>query len=316
MRNRAAKILLFLLLWVSLSGLVYGQAVIEYTKSDGQREWRIKLVLGHVDPDKQKNPYSYQTIFYPALLLPGRYMGPYRVYYEPLIKGMEDLPFCITWLKRISAADQYHRARLKGSDESRQLPPDKALPTLTPKQIDQTIRKALALFKRGKFQYSMTLLKKILIAESASPADGSEEGVTAILYGHSLFALGYYQLAVPALRKGMRLINKFEDTPMDLAEFYGKPEILKEHMAGLETWVKYNPEDMDAKFLLGYVYFFTGRPAQSQSVLAGLLESRHPDPNLPPRQAGVSGSEQGDKEAERLLKKAKQLLSQKKKPPE
>jgi tetratricopeptide (TPR) repeat protein len=218
------------------------------------------------------------------------------VYSEPTIKGTDDLPFSIVYLKRKKPARievKRYEAELNKSF-NRNKPSDiKESVKLTSFDAEQLIKSALALFKNNKFKESAETIKKILI-------ENPDNGVALILYGNALFAMEDYTFSARAIRKGMAVIDDFEDTPMDLKEFYDIPKTLDKQSEELATLVKYSPENFEARFLLGYIHYFSGKLKESLAVLEPFTEFK-----------------EADKEALRFVLRAKETLRKqtKQKPP-
>lgn len=279
-----------LCLMVLLSSTVVplqSETSFDFTTSDGKNQWQIKVVLCNVQnksvhdnsalpPGAVKN-HKYLGSIYPPLLIPGNYPVIWRIYYKASDPKTVENPASALYLwQKIHA---WHEAE-QGFYRSKLTNPKKADNSLKKERLDKILQQGLQLFKQDKFNEAIQKLKEGILLEP-------EDGVIAILYGYALFAADKYSLATKALRRGMRSINDFTATPMDLREFYTKAEVLEKQITKLETWVKYHPEDLETLFLLGYVCFSTLRFDKAIDAFK-LLRERNPL----------------DREAELLLKKA------------
>jgi tetratricopeptide (TPR) repeat protein len=56
-----------------------------------------------------------------------------------------------------------------------------------------------------------------------------------------------------------------------LQEFYGDAGEYQRHLKGLERQVDLRPRLADMKFLLAYIYYFSGRYADASSLLAEVV---------------------------------------------
>ncbi len=208
-------------------------------------------------------------------MLPEDIINYFETGREPGVRVIDDTSFGIIYLEKRSAEKEAVRAQIQGEN-----PENRNQPTIsvhakeqTTSEIEKTITTALRLFKENKFDKAAAGLKQFLLKKNDNP-------VVLIIYGHSLFAQGYYKLATHSLRKGIKLIKDFQNTPMDLQEFYDKPETMQKQLEDLISWVKYNPADLDAQFLLGYVYFFTNQYEKSIPAFQNLKEKKYTEPSL------------------------------------
>lgn len=220
--------------------------------------------------------------------------GTTGLYSEPTIKGMDDLPFSIVYMKRKKPSQinlKRYEAELNKTFNRAKPSRINEKPNLNSFDTNQLIKSSLALFKDDKFRESAETIKKILL-------ENPENGVALILYGNALFAMGDYTFSARAIRKGMAIVNDLEDTPMDLKEFYDDPKTFDKQTEELAILAKYSPESFEAKFLLGYVYYFSGKTNESLAILKPLAEFKEPD-----------------KEALRFVLRAKEIMRKQNTPP-
>jgi len=103
-----------------------------------------------------------------------------------------------------------------------------------------------------------------------------QNGFAELAYALGHFALGDYQAAAAAVRRGVALVPDVIDAPIDVVRQYGEAKDFETHMQGLQLYVASHPEDQNAWFLLGYVRYSSGNPqeaAEAFTKAAGL------DPN-------------------------------------
>ncbi len=289
--TRLLKTICLLLLLSGPVVALHGETSFDFTTSGGQQ---IKIIMGNSSDTQPRERasiknYRYLGSVYPTLVIPNRYPVIWRIYYKinsPKLSGNQASTLYL-WQKIRAwhqAQQDFYQSKLANPPATPNTPNLKSADNaLKRERLNKILQQGLELFKKDKFTEAAQELKKGILLKP-------DDGVTAILYGHALFASGKYSLAAKALRRGMRSIKNFPATPMDLKEFYSKPEILTKQISQLETWVKYHPEDLETSFLLGYVYFFTSRLDKAIDTFK-LLRKQNPL----------------DAEAEALLTKALEL---------
>jgi tetratricopeptide (TPR) repeat protein len=88
---------------------------------------------------------------------------------------------------------------------------------------------------------------------------------------HASFASGEYRTAGRYLARALAREPNWGLYEFRLQEFYGNREEYRRHVADLERLVQLRPDSADMKFLLAYVYYFSGRYADSADLLAEVL---------------------------------------------
>lgn len=270
---------------------LHGETSFDFTTSGGQQ---IKIIMvNSSDNQTQKRSriknYRYLGSVYPTLVIPNKYPVIWRIYCKtnsPKLSGNQASTLYL-WQKIRAwheAQQDFYRSKLASPPATTNTPNLRSADNaLKRERLNKILQQGLELFKKDKFAEAAQKFKTGILLKP-------DDGVTTILYGHALFASGKYSLAAKASRRGMRSINNFPATPMDLKEFYSRPEVLAKQISRLETWVKYHPEDLGTLFLLGYVYFFTSRLDKAVDTFK-LLREQNPL----------------DREAEALLTKALEL---------
>lgn len=125
-------------------------------------------------------------------------------------------------------------------------------------------------FKEGNYRGAQ---EQYLIAqkrEAASP-------VPLFAIGHTSFALGKYEAAAAAIRLGMKNHRGWAKVKMDRRNFYPKADDFLEQILTLEKWSRENSENPEGHFLLGYNYYFSGRPSLALKAFKKALELNSKD---------------------------------------
>ncbi len=104
------------------------------------------------------------------------------------------------------------------------------------------------------------------LAVRKAPADPT----AAFALGHGLFALGRYDEAGRTLRRAVRLFPDIVAVAMNRRDFYSDPTVFERQLARLADHVRRNPTDTQARFLLAYNYYFSGRLAEARDHFAAL----------------------------------------------
>ena len=94
--------------------------------------------------------------------------------------------------------------------------------------------------------------------------------------GHAAFANGEYKSAVKNIGLALGLEPNWGLYEFRMQEFYGDRTDFARHLRDLERLVQLRPKAADMKFLLAYVYYFTGRYADAADLLSEVLQL---DPN-------------------------------------
>jgi hypothetical protein len=76
---------------------------------------------------------------------------------------------------------------------------------------------------------------------------------------HCLFALGVYKTAGRNVRRGLDRFPDWGLVSLDLTKFYRNDATFLEQLLKLRRYVAEHPEDLDARLLLGYCYYFSGK---------------------------------------------------------
>jgi tetratricopeptide (TPR) repeat protein len=88
---------------------------------------------------------------------------------------------------------------------------------------------------------------------------------------HAAFANSECRQAVRYLEEALALEPNWGLYEFKLQEFYGDTQEFERQLKNLERQVELRPQSADLKFLLAYVYYFSGRYSDAGDVLAQVL---------------------------------------------
>lgn len=104
-------------------------------------------------------------------------------------------------------------------------------------------------------------------AHKASP----EDPYALFALVHASFANGEFRQAGRYLDKALAIEPNWALFEFRLQEFYGDDEEYERHLKNLERLVQLRPDSARLKFLLAYVYYFSGRFADATDLLVEVL---------------------------------------------
>jgi tetratricopeptide (TPR) repeat protein len=110
-------------------------------------------------------------------------------------------------------------------------------------------------------------------AHKARPKDA----FSLFALAHAAYANSEYKQALRYLEDALALEPNWGLYEFRLQEFYGDPGEYERHLKDLERQVQLRPRAADMKFLLAYVYYFSGRYADAADLLGEVVRL---DPNL------------------------------------
>jgi len=116
-------------------------------------------------------------------------------------------------------------------------------------------------FQEGRYEDAKAYLARAVLND---PQNGFAELAYAL--GH--FAVGDYQPAAAAVRRGLASVPDIVDAPLDIVRQYGEPKDFEMHMQALQLYVASHPDDQNAWFLMGYVLYSSGHPEKAASAFA------------------------------------------------
>lgn len=131
---------------------------------------------------------------------------------------------------------------------------------------DALIDYGSSFFKNADYQTAASLFKRAIDLDQKLP-------VVHIAYGDSLFALGRFDEATQAILTGLEIYPKYAENPINRREFYNNPSEFDRQLRILENYVHTHPSNLNARFLLGYNYFFTQAYEKAEEQLKAVLSS-------------------------------------------
>ncbi len=140
--------------------------------------------------------------------------------------------------------------------------------SLDPEKLppDELIDYGSSFFKSSDYSMAAKLFKRAIDLDQRLP-------VVHIAYGDSLFALGRFDEATEAILKGLEIYPKYAETPINRREFYSNPSDFDRQLRHLENYVSSHPANLNARFLLGYNYFFIQAYERAEEQLKAVLSS-------------------------------------------
>lgn len=143
----------------------------------------------------------------------------------------------------------------------------------TQQRADHGLTTGKRYFKQGGYSLAVESFQRAVLA-------APQDGVPKLYFGLAHFAVGDYEYAAYAIRRGMDRVPSRGKDAMDPRHLYGKSADLDRHLAALHAQVERDPANGDAHFLLGYMLYHAGHysPALEQFDLA-------PQSDLKDRQA-------------------------------
>ena len=137
----------------------------------------------------------------------------------------------------------------------------------------RTVVRALFAFREEKYERTLELLNTL-------DPDERQMDVVGLLRSQALFAKKKYDLAAAALRRALESLpaSNWPGIPGDYRRYYASAARYADQMRALQTHVKNNPADADARLLLGYHYGYLGyrNDARKQLAAAARLSSEDP----------------------------------------
>ncbi|MEW6234386.1 MAG: tetratricopeptide repeat protein [Candidatus Omnitrophota bacterium] len=157
----------------------------------------------------------------------------------------------------------------------RQIPPSVSPPSPPPRPQEESqsfaehLTEANRLFKQRDYVNSVPEFRQ---ATNKQPSNAPSQMGFAL----ALFATGDYGAAASTLRQALKLHSAWYDKAVDLSVYYGDLNDFKAHFALLDRYLLKQADNLNVKFLWGYLHFVEGRLQKAADALAQILEK---DPN-------------------------------------
>ncbi len=133
--------------------------------------------------------------------------------------------------------------------------------------VDELINYGSSFFKKSDYSMAAKLFKRAIETQKDVP-------VVHIAYGDSLFALGRFDEATQAILKGLEIYPKYAEAQINRRDFYGNPSEFDAQLQRLENYVHKHPTNLNARFLLGYNYFFIQDYDRADQQLQAVLSDK------------------------------------------
>jgi len=154
-------------------------------------------------------------------------------------------------------------------------------PPLSPEargQLIVALRRGAASYEEhmrvGDFRFFMGDFTLAGEAYRAAHKARPEDPFALFALTHAAFANGEYRTTERLLETALALEPNWGLYEFRIQEFYGEREEYDRHMANLERLVELRPSSTSMKFLLAYVYYFSGRYADAAELLAEILRMK------------------------------------------
>jgi tetratricopeptide (TPR) repeat protein len=140
---------------------------------------------------------------------------------------------------------------------------------------------AMQAFYRGDYE---TARREFIRAIVASPDDPE----LLMMYGFAHFATGDYLVATLAIRRAIKDDPTLIESPVDILGLYASEDQFNAQVARLDDALRQNDQDVDARFLAGFVRYAAGRAGEAQNYFAGCAAFAPQEPtNLLMRDAAM-----------------------------
>ncbi len=120
-------------------------------------------------------------------------------------------------------------------------------------------------FHQERFKEAAEMFRRAVEAFPQAP-------IPHLAYGHALFAQGKFIPASRSLQAGVTLFPKWAGARINLRNFFTRQSVFERRLEDLEAR---GYEDFDGRFLLGYIYHFSGRKDAGERIFL-LLEKDYP----------------------------------------
>lgn len=130
-------------------------------------------------------------------------------------------------------------------------------------------------FSTGNYQEARKQYAQAILKEQNDPRGHIAMGLT-------LAALGDYSEAGRALRNGVTLAPSLSEGGFDLSQAYGNRDDMLRHIAGVNDYLRKNPDDMNALFVAGFMQIFGGDVPNGKAAFESYKSRSDADPKMTP----------------------------------
>ncbi len=208
------------------------------------------------------DPYGYQYPYYPPL---------YSSYLPPLYLPAEDL-FGPRAAQRILGGDNPPRPKPNANvivdDEGSE--PKRGVERGT---NSQAVTRAWKLIAFGDARFARQEYSDANQRYRDASRTAPQLADAWFRQGFAMIAIGRYDLAVAAIRRGLKLNPNWAKSDFNLKELYGPDDAIKNaHRDALAEAAEANPNDADLLFLLGVHLYFDGQIDRAKKFFARAKE--------------------------------------------
>jgi len=231
----------------------------------------------HYDPYRYYG-YSYSCVYYPEPVV-YRLHSPSVVYVErdPVYVEVERAPETII-IQPEPEPEMGPPAPASGSGslffpegEAQGQEQEVAAPYEPLDEAPHTVvQKGTAAFMSGDYEAARRFFIEAVMADE-------RDGYAKLLYAFALFAEGDHALSALTVRRALLTSDVLVYQPPDLRTLYPEPEAFREHLSALIVHLEHQPKDHGARFLLGYVYYATGRPEEASEAFHKVSQANEDD---------------------------------------
>lgn len=143
------------------------------------------------------------------------------------------------------------------------LPPEKRDPAL----VQALARSAQQYVALGDLAFSERRFGDAVSHYAKAIEYAPDDAVLYMLLSDALFATGDYHYAASALRKALEIEPRLVDTIVDKHAVYNDPQDFEKQLGYLESYLKDNFLDEDARLVLAANYLFGNKPHQALDLL-------------------------------------------------
>jgi tetratricopeptide (TPR) repeat protein len=151
-------------------------------------------------------------------------------------------------------------------------------PALSPEaraELITALRQGPATYKDymrvGDFRFFMGEFTKAEESYRAAHKTSPDDAFALFALTHAAFANGEYTQAARYLQAALAIEPNWGLFEFRLKEFYGDPDEFQRHLTNLQRQVELRGSRAELKFLLAYIYYFSGRYADAAEELAHVL---------------------------------------------
>jgi len=123
----------------------------------------------------------------------------------------------------------------------------------------------------GDFHFFMGDYTQASETYRAAHKERPQDAIPVFAMAHASFADGEYALAAGYLKQGFAIEPGWGLYEFRIKEFYGDTKDLQDQVKNLERSISLRASDADSRFLLGYIYYFSGRYADAAGQLSDVL---------------------------------------------